>query len=204
MLHILLIEDELIIAKDLKMTLEKNDFSQVDISKNEVEAHHNFNSKNYDLVITDINLNSEKDGIDIISHFNTIKKIPVVYLTAYSDDDIIKRAEATSPFAYLLKPFNESQLKATINLALLNFKKGEQSVTGFEDNSEKIALLTKREKQVLVTLSNGNSSKEIAEVLNISNQTVEKHKQNIREKLNLRTVAEMINFTMISRLYKLK
>lgn len=204
MLHILLIEDELIIAKDLKMTLEKQKFSKVDVSKNEEEAIAFFTSNTYDIIITDINLNSKKDGIEIISHFNTIKKIPVVYLTAYSDDDIIKRAEATSPFAYILKPFNESQLKATINLALLNFKKRDQASKGLIDNSDKIALLTKREKQVLVTLSNGNSSKEIAEVLNISNQTVEKHKQNIREKLNLRTVAEMINFTMTSRLYKLK
>tara|TARA_R110002012_G_scaffold316380_1_gene531267 strand:- start:47 stop:661 length:615 start_codon:yes stop_codon:yes gene_type:complete len=204
MLKILLIEDELIIAKDLKMTLEKNEFSNVQIAKNETEAFQLFKDYNYDLIITDINLNSAKDGIEIISYFNTLKKVPVVYLTAYSDNDIIKRAEATSPFAYLLKPFNESQLKATINLALINFKKKPLDSGEFNYNSEQIMKLTKREKQVLVTLSSGNSTKEIAEVLSISNQTVEKHKQNIREKLNLRTVAEMINFTMTSRLYKLK
>jgi DNA-binding NarL/FixJ family response regulator len=204
MLKILLIEDELIIAKDLKMTLEKNEFSNVQIAKNETEAFQLFKDYNYDLIITDINLNSAKDGIEIISYFNTLEKVPVVYLTAYSDNDIIKRAEATSPFAYLLKPFNESQLKATINLALINFKKRPLDSREFIYNSEQIMKLTKREKQVLVTLSSGNSTKEIAEVLSISNQTVEKHKQNIREKLNLRTVAEMINFTMTSRLYKLK
>ena len=203
MLRILLIEDELIIAKDLKITLEKNAFSKVQIAKNTVAAHQLFVKNNFDLIISDINLNDVKDCITLIAEFNALKKIPVVYLTAYNDDEIIKRAQETCPFAYLLKPFNESQLKATINLALLNFNNNALEIGNDKKTIEKVELLTKREKQVLVTLSNGNSTKDNADILNISSQTVEKHKQNIREKLNLRTVAEMINFTMTSKLYSL-
>ena len=92
MLRILLIEDELIIAKDLKITLEKNAFSKVQIAKNTVAAHQLFVKNNFDLMISDINLNDVKDCITLIAEFNALKKIPVVYLTAYSDDEIIKRA----------------------------------------------------------------------------------------------------------------
>ena len=203
MLRILLIEDELIIAKDIKLTLGKFNFAKVDIAKNTTQANDLFSKMGYDLIISDINLNEEKDGIDLIAEFNAVKQLPVVYLTAYSDSEIIERAQNTSPFAYLLKPFNESQLKATINLALINFNKNSNKLDANNNNIEKLEQLTKREKEVLVTLSNGNSTKDIADILCISSQTVEKHKQNIREKLNLRTVAEMINFTMTSRLYNL-
>ena len=84
----------------------------------------------------------QKDGIEIITEFSTIKKIPVVYLTAYSDSEIINRAEKTMPFAYLLKPYNENQLKATINLAILNFKKSENSIPEQPENTIKLKLLT--------------------------------------------------------------
>ncbi len=86
---------------------------------------------------------------------------------------------------------------------MLNFNNNALEIGNDKKTIEKVELLTKREKQVLVTLSNGNSTKDNADILNISSQTVEKHKQNIREKLNLRTVAEMINFTMTSKLYSL-
>lgn len=200
MLNILLIEDEFIIAKDIKVLLSKNNFAFVDYARNYEEALDLFLNKTYDLIISDINLNDKKDGIEIITEFSKIKKVPVVYLTAYSDFDIIKRAEKTMPFAYILKPYNNTQLKATINLAILNFKKQSLETTENEENSSKLQLLTTREKEVLVTLSSGKITKEIAEELNISTYTVEQHKKNIRKKLNLTTLGELINFTMSTQL----
>lgn len=200
MLNILLIEDEFIIAKDIKVLLSKNNFAFVDYARNYEEALDLFLNKTYDLIISDINLNDKKDGIEIITEFSKIKKVPVVYLTAYSDFDIIKRAEKTMPFAYILKPYNNTQLKATINLAILNFKKQSLETPENEENSSKLQLLTTREKEVLVTLSSGKITKEIAEELNISTYTVEQHKKNIRKKLNLTTLGELINFTMSTQL----
>ena len=115
MLKILLIEDEFIIAKDVKTQLEKNDFASVNIAKNYSTSLNLFNQNAYDLIISDINLNDSIDGIEIITKFSNIKKTPVVYLTAYSDTNIISRAEKTMPFAYILKPYNNNQLKATVN-----------------------------------------------------------------------------------------
>jgi len=203
MIEILLIEDEFIIAKDIKVLLGKNNFASVDYARNYDTALDLFVKNAYDLIISDINLNDKKDGIEIIGEFSKIKKVPVVYLTAYSDLNIVKRAEKTMPFAYILKPYNNNQLKATINLALLNFNEQSIAISENEENTSKLQLLTIREKEVLVILSSGKITKEIAEELNISNHTVEQHKKNIRKKLNLTTVGELINFTLSTRLLKL-
>ena len=170
MLKILLIEDEFIIAKDIKTQLGKNNFAQVTVAKDYNSALDLYTSNNYDLIISDINLNTKKDGIDIIAEFSKIKKIPVVYLTAYSENDIITRAEKTMPFAYILKPYNNNQLKVTINLAILNFNKDYELVQENSENTEKLNLLTNREKEVLVVLSTGKISKEIAGATQYFNQ----------------------------------
>lgn len=200
MLKILLIEDEYIIAKDLQVFLEQQDFASVDSAHNYLTAKKQFSTNNFDLIISDINLNEEKDGIDIISEFGQTKNVPVVYLTAYSDSEIISRAEKTMPFAYLLKPYNENQLKATINLAILNYNKALNSVPENRANTQKLALLTTREKEVLIILSTGKLSKEIALILNISVYTVEQHKKNIKKKLQLSTIGELVNFALSTKL----
>lgn len=200
MLKVLLIEDEFIIAKDIQMFLEKHEFAKVDCANNNSVARKLFYAHNYNLIISDINLNDSKDGIELITELGRTKQVPVVYLTAYSDSDIIERAEKTMPFAYLLKPYNENQLKTTINLAILNYSKAKESIPENKANTEKLQLLTNREKEILVTLSTGKLSKEIGESLNISAYTVEQHKKNIKKKLKLKTVGELVNFAMSSRL----
>lgn len=203
MLKILLIEDEFIIAKDIKTLLNGNNFALVDNAINYDSALDLFINNSYDLIISDINLNDKKDGIEIITEFSKIKEVPVVYLTAYSDLDIVSRAEKTMPFAYLLKPYNDNQLIVSINLAILNFTKKSNSIKEIIDNTSKLNLLTCREKEVLVTLSTGKISKEIANILNISPHTVEQHKKNIKKKLNMTTIGELINFTMTTKLWEL-
>ena len=203
MLKILLIDDEFIISKDIKTQLGKNSFAQVTIAKDYNSAFYLFTSNTYDLIISDINLNTNKDGIEIITEFSKIKKVPVVYLTAYSDKDVIKRAEKTMPFAYILKPYNNNQLKVTINLAILNFKKDLKPIEENSENTEKLDLLTNREKEILIVLSTGKITREIGVLLGISDNTVEQHKKNIKKKLDLKTIGDLVNFTMSTRLYEL-
>lgn len=190
----------MIIATDIQLSLRKNNFAEVLIAKNYLKAKQLFESNDIDLIITDVQLNDVKDGIEIINEFSLLKNVPVVYLTAYSDSDTILRIERTMPFAYLLKPYNINQLKSTINLAILNFKKSKDSYTEDDESTEKMKLLTSREKEVLVILSSGKLSKEIAEALNISVYTVEQHKKNIKKKLGLTTIGELVNFTLSSKL----
>jgi len=202
MKKILLIEDEYIIAKDIKILLEKEMDVSVISSRNYEQANNLFNTEAFDVIICDINLNEDKDGIDIMKLFQKKKIVPVVYLTAYDSPDILARAKETMPFAYLLKPFNETQLKVTIELALLNFRKQDDNIATNQSNSDKIDELTKREKEILVVLASGKTSKETGDYLNISSHTVEKHKKNIKKKLDMNTVGELVNFTLTSSLYE--
>lgn len=203
MKKILLLEDEFIIAKDIQVLLEKSDQYTVSIARNYEQAKEKYKNEKIDIIICDVNLNEDKDGIDFIKDNILTNSIPVIYLTAYSDSNIVKRAKNTTPFAYLLKPFNEMQLNITIELALLNYKKIELNIKENTENTEKIKALTNREKEILLVLASGKTSKETGGVLNISSYTVEKHKKNIKQKLRLHTIGELINFTISSNLYKI-
>lgn len=202
MKKVLLVEDEFIISKDIQTFLEKENEYNVTTAKSYSQAKEKFNENSIDLIICDINLNGEKNGIDFIKDNIPTNKVPVVYLTAYSNPDIISKAKQTTPFSYLMKPFNEIQLKVTIELALLNYKKQQLNTKEDKENTKKLSLLTKREKEILIILSSGKTSKEIGFILNISKLTVDKHKKNIKEKLNLNTLGELINFSISSNLYK--
>lgn len=203
MKRILLLEDEFIIAKDIQIVLEKEQIYTVNIARNYEQAKQLYENEIFDIIICDINLNSDKDGIDFIKDNIPTNSIPVIYLTAYSDTNIVERAKKTTPFSYILKPFNEIQLNITIQLALLNYKKSKLNIKENDQNNSKINSLTKREKEILIVLASGKTSKETGFSLNISTFTVEKHKKNIKEKLNLHTIGELIHFTMSSNLYEI-
>ena len=78
--------------------------------------------KNPDLVLMDIVLDGEMDGIETAKHIRSRFNIPVVYLTAYSDENILERAKITEPFGYVIKPFNERELRINIEIALYKHK----------------------------------------------------------------------------------
>ena len=70
------------------------------------------------MIIIDIKLTGEMDGIELAKNINKIENIPVIYFTAYSDEQVIQKAMATKPIAYLIKPVTEKELLDTINSAL--------------------------------------------------------------------------------------
>ncbi|PNW29229.1 response regulator [Formosa algae] len=200
MRRILLIEDELIVAMDIKKCLERKGNNKVFSARNYKESMALFLMEDINLVICDVNLNDIKDGIEIIEELMEIKNIPVVYLTAYDNTEIINRAKDTVPYAYLLKPYNELQLQMTIDLADINFKKKEEGHIAVEENIYKLEELTKREKEILLVIATGKTSKEIGDCLSISKHTVDQHKKNIKKKLNLSTIGELVSFIMTTHI----
>lgn len=72
-----------------------------------------------DLVLMDINLNSFVDGVSAVQRMKILKEIPVIYLTAYRDDNMEKRARTTKPVDYLIKPVSEEQLLEAVADALM-------------------------------------------------------------------------------------
>ncbi len=116
--NILIVEDEGIIAKDLKHTLGKLGYSVSAIAFSGEEAVKKAGEILPDLVLMDIVLRGAIDGVKAAEQIRARFNIPVVYLTAYADEDTLQRAKITAPFGYLLKPFREKELHAAIEIAL--------------------------------------------------------------------------------------
>jgi signal transduction histidine kinase len=117
-LKILVVEDEAIIAEDIAYHLEKMGYAVVDIVATGEEAIEVATTTHPDLVLMDIMLQGEKDGIEAAGQIRTELSIPVVYLTANADESTLQRAKVTGPFGYVIKPFKHKELRATIEIAL--------------------------------------------------------------------------------------
>jgi signal transduction histidine kinase len=116
--RILIVEDEKIIAFDIKYCLEKSGYIVPDIVSYGEQAIEKAVELKPDLVLMDIMLKGNMNGTEAAEQITKILNIPVIYLTAYSDDDTLKNAKFSQPFAYILKPFDEKQLVTTIEIVL--------------------------------------------------------------------------------------
>lgn len=115
---ILIVEDQPITAMDIKQTIINLGYKVVNISNSHKSAIQKFEEIMPDLVIMDICLDGEIDGIDTVKQIYKIKKIPVIYLTAFTDDATIDRAIETNPSSYEIKPFNRASLNSSIKIAI--------------------------------------------------------------------------------------
>ncbi len=119
---ILIVEDELLIARDLSQKLKKNGFEVVGVASSGEKAHELIVATEPDLVLMDIVIKGEKDGIAVATEVHEKYHLPVIFLTAYADNDTLRRSEQSGAYGYILKPFNESELLVTIKLALQKHK----------------------------------------------------------------------------------
>ena len=121
-IKILIVEDESIVALDIKRIINNLGHDIVDIVSSFEDAIKSVKKNSPQLIFSDINLGKEKDGIDIIEEIQKEKFIPVVYLTAYSDEETIQRAIRTNPLGYILKPFKKEDIKSTLLLSIYKLK----------------------------------------------------------------------------------
>ena len=119
---IMIVEDEWTVADDIKMFLERLGYTVTSVSSSGEEAIQNAEKDKPDLVLMDIVLEGEMDGIEAASEIRTRFNIPIVYLTAYADDKILERAKITEPSGYIVKPFVNEDLKINIEMALYKDK----------------------------------------------------------------------------------
>jgi len=118
--NLLIVEDEIIIAEDLKISLEEFGYNVVDIITEGIEAIKTVKSKKIDLVIMDIKLNGKIDGIETAKRIKNINDVPIVFVTAYTDEETVKKVEKVNPVTYLFKPFSKTELKSLLDKALLS------------------------------------------------------------------------------------
>ncbi len=119
---ILIVEDDIIIALTIEGRLKNYGYHVVGRASTAKDAIEKSIDLRPDLVLMDIHLKGPVDGIEAAETIYGIYNIPVVYLTAFSDETTLERAQKTSPFGYVVKPFSDSGLKTAIKLALIKHR----------------------------------------------------------------------------------
>jgi two-component system, response regulator PdtaR len=120
-MKILIIEDEFILASELAETLELEGYEVVLTADNGQEALDFYQENDVDLVLCDININGDWDGIETVTKLTAVKQVPIIYLTAFTDKETLERAKQTFPAAYIPKPYHITNLRMAIELAINNF-----------------------------------------------------------------------------------
>jgi len=121
--NILVVEDENIVALSIKKKLELMGYSVVDTASSGEDAVVKADLFYPDLVLMDVMLRGEMDGIEAAKMIREKFDIPVIFLTAYTDDKTLERAKMAEPYGYISKPFKEQDLKSNIEMALHKHEK---------------------------------------------------------------------------------
>ena len=116
--QVLVVEDEAIVAMDIQSKLEDLGYSVIALIRSGEEAVQTACQMRPDLILMDINLQGDMDGISAAARIQECNPTPVVFMTARGDKDTVHRAKMTGPMGYIIKPFDENDLRATIEVAL--------------------------------------------------------------------------------------
>ena len=125
MKNILIVEDESIVALEIQQYVQSLGYTVVSTVSNAVECLHYINSEKIDLILMDVYIKGDVDGIECASEIKSLHDIPLIYITAFSDEETLERAVATNPSAYLVKPFNRNELKVALKIGLKRVKNAE-------------------------------------------------------------------------------
>ena len=136
---ILVVEDETIIARDILSKLQGLGYDVPLIVCSGEEAVEKTGELRPDLVMMDIVIEGKIDGIGAADQIRKRFNIPVIYLTAYADEEILERAKIAEPFGYMVKPFDERELHSTIEMALYKHKAAEKLMKSMEETINALA-----------------------------------------------------------------
>lgn len=120
-INILIVEDESIVALDLATALHEDGYAVIGIADHSEEATRLFTQYAVDIVLMDIHLAGEKDGIETVIDLMKIRQTPVIYLTAFTDHATVQRVKHTYPSGFLVKPYQISNVRIAVELALNSF-----------------------------------------------------------------------------------
>lgn len=137
--RIMIVEDEWIAAEDTRNRLEDLGYTVSSLASTGKEAIQKAEEDKPDLVVTDIVLEGEMDGIEVAKQIYSRFNIPFIYLTAYADDKILERIKITEPYGYIVKPFTNEDLKIAIELALYKHKAEGKRRKQIQDLSNALA-----------------------------------------------------------------
>ena len=151
---VMVVEDEFVVASDIEGALEASGFSVGSTVASGEEAVRRADAERPDLVLMDIVLQGEMDGIQAAEQIRSRFNIPVVFLTSYADEDVLPRARAASPFGYLVKPFEDRELRATIQMALdkaeleMKLRESQERWRSLVENAPAFVISVNREEKI--------------------------------------------------------
>jgi len=206
-LRVLLADDHGIVRRGLRGLLEAEGLTIVGEAADGLEAVHLCEEQHPDLLILDIGM-PKLSGIEVAARAQKMSRPPgVIILSVHGDESYIMRALAAGANAYLLKSATDEDLIPAVHAVAAGkpfFSPGVTAVL-VEDYIRRLQqrgltdsyhLLTDREKEVLQLLAEGRSSKEVASLLNLGLSTVETHRANLMQKLNLHNTAEIVLYAV--------
>ena len=187
---ILIADDDVAITIHLEELLTEKGYMIVGIAFSGDEAILLAKKHHPTVAIMDIKMPGNLDGIETAQKLRHEMNIPVIFLSGHDDYALIKRAKRVEPLSFLLKPINDRQILAELEIALFKIKSDRErqlftrgSFPG--EVPDRYAGLTPTEIRVAGQIRKGKTTKEVASYLDISEQTVMRHRKNIRKKLKL-------------------
>lgn len=182
--RILIVDDDQTTASVMQLYLENFGFVVPDVACSGTEAIEKTKKLKPDLVLMDIRLGKGLDGIDTAEVIMQKLNIPVIYVTAYSDEETLERAQMSNPYGFINKPLRDIDLKTTVRFALDKNKKNPviKDAPLLEDVLHQVYDLTPAESRVISKLLDNPDIDSAAEALHISVSTVRTHLKHIYRK----------------------
>jgi AmiR/NasT family two-component response regulator len=182
MTQILVVEDEGIIALDLQAQLKSLGYDVLGRAASGREAIEKVVTRQPDLVLMDIRLKGNSDGVDIAQEIREQFNIPVIYMTASNDEETLQRAMVTEPFGYLVKPVEATTLYASIEMALHKHKVEETLRESYEELKRQV-----EDRAAELSRANRLLRREVAERRQIE-KALRKAREDLEKRVEERTL----------------
>jgi two-component system, response regulator PdtaR len=181
-IKIMIVEDEAIIARDLQNILVNANYDVCGKAESYEAAMKMFCMEQPQIVMCDIYLKGPKTGVDFANEILRSRSVSIIFITAFSSNEIINKVVDMQNISYITKPFTNTQVTAAVKLASYRIK-----------NKLRLPELTRRQEEILILIKDGvieNIS--IAQKLNISIETVKTHKRILFQKFKVKNTSELL------------
>ncbi len=208
----MVVEDEIATAIELEELLVSGGYLIAGTASYGKEAVSMAKMLKPDLILMDIKLSGEMDGIDAAKKIMLKTGTPIIFLTGHSNEDFLERAKQANPLGYILKPLDERQIISAIEIALnrvemevrpkssehMDEKANDFNASFFSNLSQQYPDFTHRELNIALLIVQGMTNKEMAKALNLAEGTVEWHRKNIRKKMDLKNKKASLMLHLLS------
>ncbi|MDF1695123.1 MAG: response regulator transcription factor [Saprospiraceae bacterium] len=191
MADILIIEDELLISEDIREICNLANHKVLDVAYTSGQALLLLKQIRPELILLDINLGGEIDGIELAQYIDQNYGIPYIFITSFSDASTLDKIKKCNSVGYIVKPFSQEQLLSSITLGL-------NATSKHSSFSQKLTIkgisLSDRETEILRLLVMGQTREQVTQNVFLSINTVKYHIKNIYKKIGVSTQVELITW----------